>query len=54
MHDARLQYIYANKLAKKYVKKATSEGKDPYVTALDDIKDSNVLDGYWISIRLNI
>lgn len=39
MHDARLQYTYANKLAKKYVKKAASEGKDPYVTALDDIVD---------------
>ena len=39
MYDARLQYNYANKLAKKYYKKATSEGKDPYVVALDDIVD---------------
>ena len=39
MYDARLQYAYANKLAKKYVKKAISEGKDPCVTALDDIVD---------------
>ena len=40
MQDARLQYSYANKLAKKYVKKALSEGKDPYVPALDDIVDT--------------
>lgn len=39
MHEARLQYSYANKLARKYVKKAVSEGKDPYVPALDDIID---------------
>lgn len=43
MHDARLQYSYANKLARKYVKKAISEGKDPYVVALDDIVDTTGL-----------
>lgn len=50
MHDARLQYAYANKLAKKYVKKAISEGKDPYVEALDDILDTTGLS----TVRLGI
>lgn len=43
MQDARLQYAYANKLARKYVKKALSENKDPYVIALDDIVDTTGL-----------
>ena len=43
MQDARLQYAYANKLAKKYVKKAINEGREPYVTALDDIVDTTGL-----------
>lgn len=43
MQDARLQYNYANKLAKKYYKKAISENRDPYVPALDDIIDTTGL-----------
>lgn len=50
MQDARLQYAYASKLAKKYVKKAISEGKNPYVIALDNIVDISGLSSIHLGI----
>ena len=43
MQEARLQYNDAFKAAKKYYKKAISEGKDPYIASLDEITNTDSL-----------